>query len=291
MPIKHFICPDGGQIQKERCLSKKGCRLKERCATLPYLRAVSYERSWTGRVTPSMAGTGARKIWLENTVDYAISPASRIWASQGSATHDKLSVHKLTDNVLSEEALGDEKIKGILDVLEEDENETGKYVLYDYKNWGSFKTKMALGISTIKKKIKDDRGEYVRFKSGERKGQIKTKAIKKQEITNGQILSETYQLNMYRIMCEQAGFPISKIKIQVIPRDGGIKHQLPADIILIDIPIIDNWSVHKYYNDLQTEVGHAFKSRNAPKCGKWESWNGRRCNGFCDVEKACKQLL
>jgi hypothetical protein len=80
MPAKYFICPDGEQIEIEKCLSIGGCRMKERCATLPYLRLVGYDREWKG-VTPSAAGNGARYLYLKATVDYAINPYDRVWAA------------------------------------------------------------------------------------------------------------------------------------------------------------------------------------------------------------------
>lgn len=48
MPSKWFTCPDGQQIEIVKCVDMGGCRLGKRCATLPYLRLVGYDREWRG---------------------------------------------------------------------------------------------------------------------------------------------------------------------------------------------------------------------------------------------------
>ena len=120
--LKWFKCPDGQQIEITKCLSHKGCRMEQRCATLPYLRLVSFDREFRG-VSPSSAGNGPRLIYLKATTDYAIAPSSRVWAALGTSTHEKLGIHRFTHNVLSEEKLSDNQMQGIADVLEEDEDE------------------------------------------------------------------------------------------------------------------------------------------------------------------------
>ncbi len=135
--LKRFVCPDGEQIEVSACLSPGGCRMNRRCATLPYLRTIASERPWRG-VTPSMAGSGPRLIYLRQVTDYAVSPDSRAFAALGTAVHGKLSFRQL--NVLVEERLDDGKISGTADILEEDEEESGKYILTDYKTYASFKS-------------------------------------------------------------------------------------------------------------------------------------------------------
>jgi hypothetical protein len=85
-----------------------------------------------------MAGSGPRLIYLRQVTDYAVSPDSRAFAALGTAVHGKLSFRQL--NVLVEERLDDGKISGTADILEEDEEESGKYILTDYKTYASFKS-------------------------------------------------------------------------------------------------------------------------------------------------------
>ena len=47
MPLQRFICPDGQQIEIEKCLQPGGCRLKKRCSTLPkvFVQAKTMEKN------------------------------------------------------------------------------------------------------------------------------------------------------------------------------------------------------------------------------------------------------
>ena len=127
MPAKWFRCPDGQQIEIEQCLKERGCRMTERCATRPFLRLVGYDRKWTG-VSPSSAGNGPRMLYIKAMAEYAIDPNDRVWAALGTSTHDKLAMHKYSSNVLTETPLSDNEMKGIADVLEEDEGKPGYFV-------------------------------------------------------------------------------------------------------------------------------------------------------------------
>ena len=120
MPAARFKCPDGKTIAIEECLAKKGCRMIERCATRPYLRLVSRNREFDGKVTPSGAGNGPLYMYLMGTRPYTVDPNDMVWAAIGTSTHDRLSIHRYTYDVIAEEPLSDEKMKGIPDVLEED---------------------------------------------------------------------------------------------------------------------------------------------------------------------------
>lgn len=297
MPAKFFKCPDGETVEINKCLEVKGCRMKSRCATLPYLRLVGFDREWRG-VSPSSAGNGARQIYLKAVTDYAVDPADRVWASFGTAVHGKLSIHKHTDNVLSEEVLSDDTMQGIPDVLEEDEEALGCFVLYDYKSGGSYKVAKQLGMKVIKEDIPilDEEGNPVLLKSGENKGKVKTKQKRTIEIhpEEADLFNVEMQLNRYRIFYEKMGYPISRMIVQAIPRDGGTivaeGRGIDKKLYLIPIKRLPDIEVQTYYDNLKQEVQKAFDTGYAPKCNDYESWNGRRCKGFCEVSEACKEL-
>ena len=94
-------------------------------------------------------------LWLKASKDYAIDPQSRVFAILGTGTHDNLAQHKVVENVLAETSLNDSEMSGTADVLEEDEHEEGKYVLSDYKTWGSYKVALALGMVVVKTDIEN----------------------------------------------------------------------------------------------------------------------------------------
>ena len=120
MPATMFKCPDNQIISIAKCLKLGGCRMGERCATIPYLKAVSFDREFRG-VSPSMAGNGVRLIYLKAITDYVIDPLKRTWSILGTAVHGKLSAMRYATNVLSEEKLSDDQMKGTADLLEIDE--------------------------------------------------------------------------------------------------------------------------------------------------------------------------
>ena len=295
IPAKTFLCPDGNETYIFDCLKPGGCRLNNRCATLAYLTLIAFDREYQG-ISPSMAGNGPIQIYLKATRDYTINPKDRVWAAFGTSTHAKLSIHAFTKNVLSEEPLSDDETKGIADCLEASEKVPGTFVLTDYKSYGSYKVMKALGISVTKKDIPilDDNGEPVLLKSGKNKGSVKTRQESIIEKVPPDLKAEELQLNRYRIMFEQYGFPISEIRIQALVRDGGTymakSRGIMENMYIIPVPILDINYVLNFYRILDYEVKQAFEG-NYRKCDDWESWDGRRCNGYCEVSDQCKQLL
>jgi len=294
MPGKWFRCPDGQTIEIAKCQSTGGCRLGQRCATRAYLALVGYDRPWKG-VSPSSAGTGPRAMYLKATTNYIINPEARVYATFGTAIHEKLSDERFTDNVLAEEPLSDGEIEGTTDHLEADEEVEGMYILSDYKTAGNFKVAKWLGIRTesVDEPLFNTDGSPVLLKSGKNKGTQKTKkkTTKIIEPLEVDIRAETLQLNRYRIMFEAGGFPISRMQIQAIPRDGGtfvaINRGIDRKIYLIPIKRMVNNDVLEFYRKLSEQVQEAFDTGYTRKCTPWESWDGRRCDKYCEVREAC----
>ena len=297
MPAKWFKCPDGETIEIAKCLSHNGCRMAERCATRPFLRLVGYDREWRG-VTPSAAGNGPRLLFLKAMTDYIIDPDSRVWAAFGTSTHEVLGIHKYSNDVMSEERFHDGEMGGTADVLEIDENDQKYFILTDYKTWGSYKVAKSLGIKVEKSEetLLDVEGNVVILKSGKNKGMPKTK--KHSTITtdpaSADLKGEELQLNRYRLFFEANGFPVSKIQIQAIPRDGGTwiaqSRGVTKNLYIIPLKRLNNAYVLNFYRALKKEVNECFKTGYIRKCNQWESWEGRRCDGYCEVVSACKQM-
>jgi hypothetical protein len=296
MPITKFICPGeerkGKIISVKKCLSTLGCPFGRRCSTLPYLRMVSNNRDWRG-VTPSMAGNGPRLIMLQEVVNYAVNPYDQSWAALGTGVHGKLSVHYLIKGLISEQGFSDDLIKAIPDLLEPDENNIGFYLLYDYKTWGSYKVRKAIGIVEDKDNPKKDkRGNILKYTSGYKKGQ--TKYHVKTDPNAVDCFDTELQLNRYRIIVESHGFPISRMQVQAIVRDGNTYMATSRDIhepiYLVDIKRLDDDYVLDFYKRLQEECDQAFKDGWIRKCDARESWSGRRCKSYCPVVKQCKEM-
>ena len=290
MTAKYFKCPDQEIIEIAQCLQH--CRLESRCATKPYLRLIGYDREFKG-ISPSSAGNGPRLIYLKAVKDYTVDPQERVWAAFGTSTHEKLSIHAFTHNVLSEEQLTDEQMKGIPDCLEEDEDKPGYYILTDYKSWGSFKVAKALGVVKSEEILLED-GEPVLLKSGKNKGQPKTKDVFDIDESTRDLRSEELQINRYRIFFESYGFPISKMQIQTVSRDGGTyvsrSRGIDKNMYIIPIDFLPDHDVLYFYDHLASEVDQAFEHGFVRRCDEWESWEGRRCNGFCEVKQFCDEM-
>jgi len=268
----------------------RGCRLGERCAPMPYLRAAAYDRTWRG-ISPSSAGSDARLLWLKATQPYTIKPASRAFALLGTAVHGKLALHDY--NILAEESLSDEQMQGTADLLEKDEYNDG-YILTDFKTFGSYKVGKCLGIASKTVRILDEHGNPVFFKSGKRKDQAKTRKEIEIKPENVDMKSEIMQLNRYRIFFENNGFPISRMQLFAIVRDGGLREarsrKIDQNIYTIPVPRVDDAKILSFYSELNEKVKVAFEEKYAPVCSKELSWDGRRCESFCEMAEYCKKI-
>jgi len=283
MPSKWFMCPNEEIIEIEKCLDK--CPYGRRCLPRPYLERIGYDREWRG-ITPSMAGNGPRLIHLKRVKDYVVKPQGRAFAFLGIQTHQQISFHDF--NVLTEEKLSDDKMKGIADLLEVDEERDGWYILTDWKTWGSYRVMRALGHYYVDVQT----GEF--FKSGPRKGKPKTKKEKRIDPAQADIKDVKYQLNRYRMFYEGKKFRISQIQMACVIRDGGVRiaaeRGLSNNIEMIEIPIIPDVQVHLFYDTLTQEVEDAFqRPGTVRKCDDWECWGGRRCEG-CEVREPCEEM-
>jgi len=292
MPATQFICPDGAKRNIKACLSHQGCRMSQRCATLPYLRHISNQRPFT-RVSPSSAGNGPRYIYLKAIYEYAIDPLQMTWAVIGTAAHQLLAQHAIVENVLQEQRITHDDIEGIPDILEQDEFKPGSYLLTDYKTFGSYKVAKCLGIEATDEPVLDAHGKPIFLISGKNKGKPKTRKIFT-KTAKPDLQNESLQLNQYRIMFEAAGFPVSRMQLQVIVRDGATyiakSRGIDSNMYIIDIPRLSDASVYDFYRYLQFEVDEAFLNGWTRRCDCHESWQGRRCGGYCEVVEQCKQM-
>jgi len=289
MPAKYFKCPDDETVEIEKCLSYRGCRMQERCASLRYLNTVAFDREWRG-ITASAAGNGPQLIYLTKTCDYTVDPLSRVFAVLGTGTHGKLHTHAPL-NVLSEERLKG----GTPDCLEMDEYNDGSFILYDDKTWGSYRVMRALGM-TIEKHEEPilENGNPVLLKSGPNKGKPKTKTISEVVINpeKADLRAAELQLNSYRIDFESIDFPISQMFLEIPVRDGGLAiaktRHIERNLYKIPVKRLPDKEVRDYYADLNADIEVALAMGYARKCDDWESWDGRRCQDFCDVAPFCQ---
>lgn len=282
MPATKFICPNGQRIDIEECMRE--CPQVQRCMFLPTLRAVanSLDRNFSElTVTELIAGT--RETYLKKTSDYAVDPASVLYALHGQAVHSINEQHT-QGAILSEERLKDEITSGQFDlygkILDADEG-----VLGDLKVTSSFKLMRALGI--YKQKVPT--GEV--YKTGLKKGQPKFRTELRYDGVRD-LLDWAIQLNAYRMLLERASFKVSRMYVQAICRDASLRiaqeRGITKPVYIIHInKISDHW-LELYLRHKAKVLRDAIKTNTLPPvCSFRERWNDRKCLGYCAARENC----
>ena len=282
MPATKFICPDGQRVEIADCL--RSCPNQQRCMFLPTLRAVanSLDRNLSEpTVTELISGT--RETFLKKTTDYAVEPASILYALHGQAVHSINEQHTQGD-ILSEERLKDEITSGQLDlfgkILDGDDG-----VLGDLKVTSSFKLMKALGIY----KVKVDTGEV--FKSGAKKGLPKFRTELRFDGVRD-LLDWAIQLNAYRMLLERVGFKVNRMFIQALCRDSGLRiaaeRGITKPVYIIPINKISDCWLERYFRHKAKVLRDAIASNTLPPiCSVRERWDNRKCLGYCAARENC----
>jgi len=292
MPLRWFKCPDGELAEVEECLQK--CRLGRRCLTLPTLKAVSRVRKWSGRPSTTQMLNGTMMEFLKLTRDYHLVPKEQAFALLGTQHHKHLEQAGKELGLPTEIVLDSETGQNVVDLLEPCEGKFG-YSLTDYKTWGSFRVVRAIGI--VDHKIPDPSGE--RYKRGPKTGQLKQVSEFSIDASTVDMWDVELQLNHYRVQLEQAGVVIQEMQIQITVRDGGLRcardRGIMEKIYLLPVRKLDDRDVWKYFGNKEAALHLALSSYEKDKgylplpCSERESWDSRRCNGFCPVAKYCPQ--
>ena len=282
MPATRFICPDGQRIDIADCM--RSCINSQRCMFLPTLRAVS--NSLVRKISePTVTEliTGTRETFLKKTTDYAVDPASVLYALHGQAVHS-INERHTQGEILSEERLKDEITSGQFDlfgkILDADDG-----VLGDLKVTSSFKLMKALGI--YKQKV--DTGEV--YKTGAKKGLPKFRSELRFDGVRD-LLDWAIQINYYRMLLERAGFKISRMYIQAICRDSSLRiaaeRGIDKPVYIIPInKISDHW-LQLYFQHKAKALRDAIESNTLPPvCSFRERWGNRKCLGYCAARENC----
>lgn len=255
MPGVGFFCPDGISIPFEECF--KHCRLGQRCLSLPTLLELAHQREWTGIPSVTQLIKGTRQAFLEITRPYFFDPKSRAFSLLGTMVHSRLQV--VPDKVLplSEMELSlslcnglKMQMTGIPDIYDAVEK-----TLYDYKTSGSF--------------------AVVKAMNGEKKEWV-------------------LQLNGYRLMVEQLGYEVERLVIQAIARDGNTwiakKRGIDEAIIMVEMLRMNDDEVLAYFRKKAKALHEALETGFCERCSEEETWQGRRCQKYCDVAVWCEEI-
>jgi len=285
MPITELICPDGIPVLVDECL--KSCRMgNERCLTLPTLKMVTEEREWSGLASTTQLLNGTMYEYLRLTKPYAIDPQSRAFMLQGTKHHRELELVAHELGLASEIPMNVDR--DIFDLLEWEGKEL---VLTDYKLWGSFKIAQALGIEEIGKQPDPSGAVYKTGGKWGKAGSSKMVPIWGYNPDRADNWEAELQLNRYRVMLKDMGITVSKIRLQVTARDGGlyIAHNrgVMLNIYKIPVKILPDDEVKAYFQIKEGSLKVAMEEGWNSPCTAQESWDGIRCERFCDVWNYC----
>ena len=283
MPQIGFICPDSGRCLFNDCFTR--CRIAEqfpagRCMALRNLRMIAEQRPWTGKPSVTQLLKGTREAYLAITENYHIDPQGAIFRIIGTKAHAELDKHTGA-NELGEIRLELEGITGAFDYFDEEGN------LFDVKTYGSYKAMVCLGY----KQVDVPTGEVYKTdcKSG-RKGDPKYR----KETVQGEpeLTEQALQLNMYRMMLEDAGFPVKQMFLDIAVRDGGIRaatsRGITQNAYLIPVPKLPDDEVLAYFLPKRDALLWHLESGTMPEpCTSEECWNLRKCLNYCNVAEFC----
>jgi len=285
MPRVGFICPGGGHVLFAECLAS--CRMGRRCLTKSTLTALSRTRPWTGKPSTTQLIAPTRMEYLKIINDYCVAPPNMAFALLGSRVHLGLADAD-SDVSLLEERFEEEDITGIADCFEVEADEG---ILTDYKTWGSWRVARALGI--VEKVVPDPTGAvYQRSGKGYVKGAPKMVKVYTIDPAQADNREAELQLNRYRLFFEDRGFPVNRMQIEVIVRDGNTwvarNRGITEPIYFIPVKRWDDTRVRAYFTAKALALkSYLDKKELPPPCTPDECWSGRRCRDYCPVLNFC----
>jgi hypothetical protein len=207
--------------------------------------------------------------FLKITKDYAIEPQGRAFALLGTVHHRRL---QEKSDTISEKQVGKEAgVTGMFDLLEADPMNPNAFIITDYKTWGSYKVMMVLGLEKIGK------GKEAQFTF--------SKPFPSDFETD-------MQLNYYRMQLEHLGVKISGMQVQATVRDGGLavasSRGIDRNVYLIPIQRLPDEQISDYFQNKAGDLRKALAQGSwSWVCNEQESWNGRRCQDYCEVLEFC----
>jgi len=284
MPAIGFVYPDGNKVSFED-VREGNVDILEMGMSLPTLIEMSKERDPNRKPSTTELLVGTCESYLKRTKKYYINPQDRAFSLAGTMHHSKLEQHT-DERHLLEQKLEEFNITGIADLYDKKTK-----MLIDYKNPGSYKCSQLLGMTY--RLIPDPYG--AKYKSSGKWGKKGTPKMVKQWYRD-EGLAEFgdwgWQLNWYGYLLTKSGYEVDNMYIQITLRDGGLAvardKGLDKHIYLIKVPKYDNQILESRFLKSRDELVKAIKTDNLPqKCSNEQTWNGKKCQSYCDVRNLC----
>ena len=289
MPAVGFICPGTtDKVAARDCFER--CVQGKRCLTLATLRQIfpSYQSDKPASGVTSMLN-GTRMEFLRRTAPYYIDPYDYVYMIRGAAAHAELEAGGEESTSLVEARFELNGVRGVIDSYEVQE---GEGILTDYKLAGSFAVARALGV-VVAGKRPDPTGEiYKRSGRWGKAGEPKMVTAFKRQASAVKMLDWELQLNYYRLMIEAEGLPVDRMQIEAVVRDGNTlsarSRGLASPVYLIPVRRYDDQEVKDYFTAKRQALLEAHRTgQMPPPCAEEETWEGRRCERYCEVWEHC----
>lgn len=283
MPLVGLRCPNGDVVTVDHCL--KVC--EQRCITIPTAKRVTMEREWTGTPSTTQCLNGTMMEFLKLTKDYTVDPQKRAFMLSGRGHHELLEDLAVELGLPAEVALtGD---RDIFDVLEPSKE---GWTLTDYKWWGSYRVGRALGIMEVGKQPDPSGAKYKVSGKWGKAGDPKMISVFAQVDNCVDLFEPELQLNNYRRILRERGLVVTKMQLQVTVRDGGLAiataRGITLNIYLIPIRELPDSYVREYFMNKEVALKTALQTKRwETPCDDRESWEGKKCQEYCEVWEYC----
>jgi hypothetical protein len=106
------------------------------------------------------------------------------------------------------------------------------------------------------------------------------------------VMDWAIQLNYYRILLEQAGFPVKRMFIQAMCRDCNLRtaaeRGITKPVYIIPIHKISDCWIQRYFQHKAKLLAAAIESKRMPPvCTAKERWGDVKCLSYCDGRENC----
>ena len=287
--LANYICPNGNVCPIEQCLAE--CIINKemktgRCLSYRMLKEMASQRAWQEIPTVTQLLSGTREEFLKLTRDYSASPQSLVAAYFGSRIHEKLQHGTEDERMICEQRLLDPTgtYSGQFDCYDKQ-----NMILYDTKTYGSFKAASVLGIKKIKEPVIDPFTGEVELTP---RGKIKQRTRFVETVRH--MRDVTLQLNAYRIMLENQGYPVKQMFVELIVRDAGTwiakDRGIEQNAMLVKVNKVSDNHVQKFFLAKARRLLDSLHSNKMPPpCRPIETWGGLKCKAFCNVRGFCER--
>jgi len=285
MPLRGFKYPDGSTVSITD-IKKGNVDIERMQVSLPTLLHMSSDRDPNRKPSTTELIQGTCQSYLQRTQDYYIYPDDNAFSLAGTLHHLKLEESSsVLDRLGSEITVESNGITGTVDLYDKDTK-----TLIDYKFSGSYKIAKCLGVQ-----VRHGHHPTEVYKKSGRWGKAGTpRRVKEFYIDKDTADMEDWgwQVNFYRYLLEQNGYPVDSMYVQATVRDAGLQiareRGIDKNIYMIEVPYINDEHLLDMFETKRDALLLSLDNEELPdKCTDEETWNGVKCKSYCSVRDIC----